>query len=302
MDERATQSGVLSYGMFDYVLNVFSESPDLAAHVNIFMKNLHKSPDAGDSIVRMAIFAGSADKVMVCRPDIDASLSVSSLGAGWIAFRQILNQLLLRSTEKMHDRIHGASMARSNGATLVISGDQGSGKTTMSVAMAERGLMPVCDDFTAISRQTGLIEPLPLGCTFDEGTFSRFPNLLCLQHDEYKFWSEEKWQWTVNLSDRYPIASIQQNPRPTHFFFLTPDHGHESCIMECGQVEAITRYLESRVIPSYEKRSAKQHGSVWDHRLALIQRLIRETRFFHVVNGCIEQTADMIYAASSEMG
>jgi hypothetical protein len=72
----------------------------------------------------------------------------------WLA----VAQPLARSTSYMV--IHGAALAR-DGATILLVGESGAGKTTVTVGLLQRGWLPLGDDLALISRQSLAITPFP---------------------------------------------------------------------------------------------------------------------------------------------
>ncbi|UCF67602.1 MAG: hypothetical protein JSV80_17870 [Acidobacteriota bacterium] len=56
--------------------------------------------------------------------------------------------------------LHAAALERHRRA-LVLAGPSGTGKTTLALALLERGFRMLSDDFTPLERETGLVHPFP---------------------------------------------------------------------------------------------------------------------------------------------
>jgi hypothetical protein len=72
----------------------------------------------------------------------------------WLA----VAQPLARSTS--HLVIHGAALAR-DGATVLVVGESGAGKTTVTMGLLQRGWLPLGDDMALVAPHSLAIEPFP---------------------------------------------------------------------------------------------------------------------------------------------
>lgn len=83
----------------------------------------------------------------------------------------------LRSHRLYH--LHAATLLRPDGAAVVIPGAGGSGKTTLTLALATRGFAPVADDLCFLGRDAEgpVLVPVPRAFHVAERTARAFPEL-----------------------------------------------------------------------------------------------------------------------------
>ncbi|MBU0491415.1 MAG: hypothetical protein KKA73_06485 [Chloroflexi bacterium] len=74
------------------------------------------------------------------------------------AYTRILNTALTRVTD--YYLFHAAALSHA-GQGFLLTGPAGRGKTTLTLALLDRGYAFLSDDLTAISRRDGLLHPFP---------------------------------------------------------------------------------------------------------------------------------------------
>lgn len=289
-----------AYEILDHTLLVFSECPMLSEHIDCFLKCMETRCGGPESLVRLAVFNAPNRHVMLCSPEIPLASGVATLDEGWILFRQVLNRLLIRF-KGAKDLLHASCVTHGKNRSAVIAGDGGAGKTSLLIALLQRGYAMACDDMVPISRRDAIGVSLPFGVTVDTNAFDVFPEMRTLKRDACRFLCEGQCQWTVNLADMYPVASAYEELQLTHFFFLCPDFGGKSRIEQCDDAEAMFRFLEAQVLGSGRAASSGVRAAQdREDRLALAKTLIKRARFFRVLNGGIQETADLIATACDE--
>jgi hypothetical protein len=101
-------------------------------------------------------------------------------GAGRPSDRGLLALALavaLRSHGLYH--LHAAALASREGATVLVPGTGGSGKTTLALALASAGYTPACDDVCFLARDGGaaVVVPVPRAFHVGEQTARAFPGV-----------------------------------------------------------------------------------------------------------------------------
>ncbi len=76
--------------------------------------------------------------------------------------KSMASAIILASASTDYDLPHGCALEAGGRAVLIIGGS-GSGKTTLLRALAEKGLIPLCEGQAPIGREDGLIRPFPRG-------------------------------------------------------------------------------------------------------------------------------------------
>jgi hypothetical protein len=67
--------------------------------------------------------------------------------------------------------VHAAAVVKES-MTILLAGDSGAGKTTMTIGLTQRGWLPLSDDSAFISRRSFVVAPFPRCFHVDEFTFS----------------------------------------------------------------------------------------------------------------------------------
>lgn len=212
----------------------------------------------------------------------------------WIAFRRLFTHLALNG-QRPHYVIHGSCVADSHGRAAVIAGPSNAGKTSLLIAMLQRGYQLVCDDYVPIHIQNENILALPVGVTVAGSAFRFFPAIEALKQDFCRFFCERQWQWTINLSDLYTAAPAFSTFHPSHFYFVRADFEGESRVTECDREEALWHFQMSRLeSPGQVPMLPECDTEYQEGCFRLARHLLEKGRFFRVRNGKSQQTADAI--------
>jgi hypothetical protein len=292
------QAEIAAYRIFDDILVVLCEAPEMGVHMHCFLKGLAiENEEIVAPTARLAVFDAPKRQVLLCCPELGLAL-VQPLGLrAWIAFRRVFLRLIARTQEEQY-MLHASSVAFGNGNAAVIAGNSDAGKTSTVIALLQRGYRFVGDDYAVFTLQDGKMRALPIGVTITAATLGMFPELEVLRQDACKFYCQKQWQWTVNLGDIFPKVSASAEFMPTHFFFLEVDFGKESSLQECDRDQALWALQQHRAVfppllPPLSMHSAEYRSRCYSFAKELTQR----ARFFCVTNGDIQHTADLICRA-----
>lgn len=289
------RQAVTLYRVFDHVLLVLSESPEIGEHIDCFLGNLRfHDGESAEPTIRLAIFRAPSDCVILCSPELGMADTRLAALPSWLRFRSLFMRISLNGLQP-HYTLHASSLGDQRGKALVIAGAANAGKTSVLIDLLQRGFHMVCDDYAVFHLETTKLLALPVGVTVTESTITRFPVLETLKRDACSFFCEHQWQWTMNLAEIYPAATPFESFEPTHLFFMTPDFGGRSSLQELSREEALWCFQSGRftspphIMPLGDCSIAYQR-KCYD----LARRLIGTARFFRVVNGDIHATADLI--------
>ena len=285
-----------AYGLFDEVLSVHSESESMGRHIHCFMKQLELPEDSERGpTARLAIFETPQSNLMMCCPELSlAEVKRPGLEA-WIRFRRIFMQVLLHE-QRPHYALHASCVADEHGRAAILAGSQNAGKTSLLTAMLKRGYRLVTDDYALLPLDKMAIKAIPTGVTACASFFDHFPEFNPYKSDDCKFFCQKEWQWTLNPADIYKTAPAFATMEPTHVYFIAPCFGEASSLEPCPRDDALW-WLQLHQVD--DPRSALRHHDLQYQRqcLAFVQRLAAHTRCYWIMNGNLDQAADLIAAS-----
>lgn len=121
-----------------------------------------------------------------------------------VVFSSILSKV------QSHFLIHGASLA-SGGGAVVLSGLTGSGKSTLTLELARRGLEFGSDEIAAISRTTHLVHPFPRAIGTRKNTLKLLEGIdFASGHIRHTTSGEKKWM--VDIEDIFDASLSREYP------------------------------------------------------------------------------------------
>ena len=87
---------IITYRIFDIELAVLSESPQMAEHINCFMKCLAPADgEQGTPSVRLMIFRTPGRELIMCCPEVGMAKKEVTGRPAWVAFRRLFMHLAL---------------------------------------------------------------------------------------------------------------------------------------------------------------------------------------------------------------
>ncbi|MCP4639993.1 MAG: hypothetical protein GY851_06160 [bacterium] len=292
---------VRTYRVFDTAVVVLSESPEMSEHVHCFLKCLEipESESVGDT-VRIALFEAPGRQIMVSCPELGLT-GVHALGLpAWVGFRRIFIQLIANAVPEYYT-MHASAVADDAGNAAVIAGPSNAGKTSLLIALLERGFRLMCDDYAPIGLTDGALVSLPVGVTVTRTNFAQFPKLDPLRSEVCGFRCQGRWQWTVNLGDLYPVVPANERIPSVRYFGVSANFGGESRVTQCDRDEAVWLFQESRLDTPQCMPSLSACGAEYRERaLALAREAADDGRSFSVLNGNVAETAERVAACLAE--
>jgi hypothetical protein len=153
-----------AYRFFDASFHLESDTAGFLAQFGEAYRRFRVDQLAGAPVYRV-LLAGeptlAMDNQTICASDRDA-LSQYALNA-------ILNAATARV--RSHFLFHAAALRSAAGQGVILAGGAGMGKTTLTLALLERGFGFLSDDVAAVRRSDGRLEPFPrrLGLRVPDG-------------------------------------------------------------------------------------------------------------------------------------
>lgn len=172
MQELTTQKLKLRF----YELDVTIHS-DSSAYVNLFAQ-MYGRFRVDDATVRRPLSPSRMEFVILTQPDnpwgkptliLDGrvlTLPTARVPVGYI-YESILNTIVARI--RSHFLIH-AGVVAANEQGIILCGDSGHGKTTLTLELIRRGFTFLSDEMAAISRKDGRVHPFPRSLRLRPGT------------------------------------------------------------------------------------------------------------------------------------
>jgi len=286
-----------NYNIFDHVLSVISEAHDLDVHIDTFLWPFHDGSSKPTASLEIRLLAGSNDRLAFLAPESGLVATTAAGFEAWVTFRRFYMSLVL-GRSRTHHILHASAARAANGKAAVVFGPSNSGKTTVLMALLERGMTLVCDDYSPISHEHGGLVALPVGVTVSENTINLFPWLRDLLAPECRFVNEGEQQWTVHPGKHFGMVTPHEVVEDMDFFLLRPDFGSASRIEQCTVDEALwwlaVGSLNSR---NYSPRFQNEWMDTLSAGYELLRGVLSRSRFYLVSNGDIGQTSALIEEA-----
>jgi hypothetical protein len=290
------QQHVQSYRIFDHVLAILSENIDLSSHIDLFMKALQLDGHESNSNVdfRLAVFNAPRNKVIVSCPEVGLTECLELPRPAWIWFRRLFMRLVINES-RPHYVMHASCVANDRGEVAIITGNSDAGKTSTLIALLKHGYHLVCDDYTPIHFEDGMVRALPVGATASARTFDVFPELESLKHPYCQFRAGGQSQWTINLGDMFPVVSAYSLLKPTHFFFIEPDFGEASSLEPMSEKEFTWRSQEAFMASPPTVPPLNQYPQKFrEHAYEVMAKLGVSAQYYRLINGNIDETVGHI--------
>ncbi|MGC8780579.1 MAG: hypothetical protein ACP5UQ_06910, partial [Anaerolineae bacterium] len=143
-----------TYRFFDAAFTVASDDPSFLARFDRFCGPFRAAADPAAPVYRVRLQAAAELDLngAIWRAADPAALSLFAHGA-------IVNAAAARVHS--HFLFHAAALAAADGTGIMIAGDAGLGKTTLTLALLRRGYRVYSDDVAAVGCTDGLLHPFP---------------------------------------------------------------------------------------------------------------------------------------------
>lgn len=123
----------------------------LRQRLSFFLEPVDSLPEAPSIVAELH---GKQPRLVLAGRSATLNPNAAREQAFGLIFRHLLDQV------EAYFLIHAACLTDTRSG-LLVAGPSGSGKTTLSLALVERGLGLLSDDFAPLDRQTGLVHPFP---------------------------------------------------------------------------------------------------------------------------------------------
>lgn len=143
-----------AYRFFDAAFLLETDSPEFLAFFDRAYGAL-RACRGDDGAVYRVLLEGRPE----CHTEGDPVRSASREAMRLYAYNAILNAALARV--RSHWLFHGAALASPGGRGVILAGAAGLGKTTLALALLDRGFGFLSDDVAAVDRTGGLLCPFP---------------------------------------------------------------------------------------------------------------------------------------------
>jgi len=285
------------YRIFNDRLLLMSESVKTTEHVDTFLRPfLSSASEREDPTLRLAVFKAPQDHVLLCCPEAGFTKRYKDGSRAYYGFRRLFINLVIART-RAYFPLHGCCVADTEGRVAVISGISTAGKTTITAALLQRGFQFMCDDLVFFQEDGGVVS-LPVGSSVSAQTVSFIPELESLRNPNCRFDTPESSDWTVHFADVFPFISPYTIMPATHLFFLSPHFGERSSLTPCSPTAAMWHFLNARMADrQLITPLAKSDPATNQLSFSVATTLAQRAHFFHVVNGDLRETADLIAEA-----
>jgi hypothetical protein len=170
-----------TYLLLDSAFRVHYDGVRLFEHVHPLLQHRVAVNRAGLTNVTDVVVAQQDDRVAVIAGEemIGSSLTIEDAA---VAVRACLTQLATARSGGLCV-VHAGALCR-NGAALLLPGDAGDGKSTLSAGLAARGFDMLCDDTTLLAGEPPLVRSIPTGLCIKRGAYAvlepHYPRLASL--------------------------------------------------------------------------------------------------------------------------
>jgi hypothetical protein len=170
-----------TYWLLDSAFRVHYDSARLFEQIDPLLQHRALANGAGLTKVTDVVVARENDGVTVIA-DEEMIGSSSTVEDAAVAVRACLTQLATNRSGGLCV-VHAGALCR-NGAALLLPGDAGHGKSTLSAGLAARGFAMLCDDTTLLAGDPPLVRSIPTGLCIKRGAYAvlepHYPRLASL--------------------------------------------------------------------------------------------------------------------------
>ena len=172
---------VETYSLLDRIFRVKYDGADLSARIHPLLQHrTHVGSGAGAGAIDVSVLRENGGAAVIVDQDLAASCDTIEEAA--VTVRACLTQVAVRSSGGLC-AVHAGALCR-DGRALLLPGDAGYGKSTLSAGLAAHGFEMLCDDTALMAGQPLLVRSLPAGLCIKRGAYqvleSRYPQLTSL--------------------------------------------------------------------------------------------------------------------------
>lgn len=157
-----------TYALLGRAFRVQYDNPRLASEIHPLLQHGGVTKDTGLATVIDVAVAREGGGVIVIADEEEIGFS-RTLEDAAVAVRACLTQLAVAASGGLC-AVHAGALCR-NGAALLLPGEAGDGKSTLSAGLAARGFHMLCDDTTLLAGEPPLVRSLPIGLCIKRGAY-----------------------------------------------------------------------------------------------------------------------------------
>jgi hypothetical protein len=169
---------VETYSLLDRIFRVTYDGADLSARIHPLLQHrTHGGSPAGSDAIDIAVLHENGGVAVTV--DQDLAASCDTIGEAAVTVRACLTQHAVMRSGGLC-AVHAGALCRA-GRALLLPGDAGYGKSTLSAGLAAHGFEMLCDDTALIAGRPLLVRSLPAGLCIKRGAYavleSSYPQL-----------------------------------------------------------------------------------------------------------------------------
>lgn len=157
-----------TYALLGRAFRVQYDNPRLANEIHPLLQHGGVTKDTGLATIIDVAIAREGGGVVVIADEEEIGFS-RTLEDAAVAVRACLTQLAVAASGGLC-AVHAGALCR-NGAALLLPGEAGDGKSTLSAGLAARGFHMLCDDTTLLVGEPPLVRSLPIGLCIKRGAY-----------------------------------------------------------------------------------------------------------------------------------
>ena len=159
---------VETYVLLESAFRVHYDDAGLARRIHPLLQHGARADNTGLATVLDVAVISEGDGVIVIANDQEIGSSCTLEDAA-VAVRACLTQLAVAASGGLCV-VHAGALCR-NGAALLLPGEAGHGKSTLSAGLAARGFHMMCDDTTLLAGEPPRVRSLPTGLCIKRGAY-----------------------------------------------------------------------------------------------------------------------------------
>ena len=233
-------SAVETYALLDSVFRVRFDDAGLFAAIHPLLRPAKRAHDAKAKVVDVAVLADGDGVAVIADADLVGASEAREEAA--VMVRACLMRLAVMSSGGFC-AVHAGALGR-NGQALLLPGNAGYGKSTLSAALAAKGFDMLCDDTALIGGEPPMVRSIPMGLCLKRGSCSVlqpfYPQLPSLA--EWRRPDGKRARYLMPGEDvRWAGADAAVAARWLAFPRYHPDHA--TALLPLAKHEALARLL-----------------------------------------------------------
>lgn len=236
---ETVQTAVRRYRLVDSIFRVHFDSTALLEHIHPLLA-LHETVVETTDIVDVAVVVEEAGIAAFTSEKIIGRCA--SLNEAAVMVRACLIELTITSSDGLC-AVHACALRR-NGSALLLPGEAGSGKSTLSAALAARNFEMLSDDTTLIAGDPPVARSIPTGLCIKPGSYAALESYHPQIHSQTE-WHRPDGKRARYLMPRRDIAWADPDAVAEVRWIVFPTYrpGGRTVLSSLRPHEALTRLL-----------------------------------------------------------